>query len=457
MTVTHGSLKSRTVSASIWVLVGTVAGAVIRLLSNLVLTRLLFPEAFGLMLMASTVTFIMHMLSDVGIQQSIVRGDHGDDPLYLDTAWSFQMIRGVALWLAACLLAFLLHIAVASGWVPTGSTYADSRLPWVIVVSSIGAVFQGFQATDLASATRKFIVKPVVIMEIATQLVGVVVMAVLAWWMRSVWALVIAGLITTLIYTFLSHVVVHLHRNRLRIDRNFLVELFAFGKWIALSSAVTVFASSGPSLILGALIGPLPLGVFSVAFTLAGALDLALQNLFGRVVLPAMSEVVRNRPDRIAQTFHRLRWRTDPAMLLAGGALYALAPTIIGMLYDARYHDAGPMLQVLSLALIFGRLAVSQQVYLALNEPRYLVVLNVARVISLYVAVPAAFHLYGLNGALVAIALREVITIPFIFWFNARHGLNSFKLELLWLLFWPLGWCLGAALLSVHAWVLGVH
>ena len=73
MTVDHGSLKSRSVSASIWVLIGTVAGSVVRLLSNLLLTRLLFPEAFGLMLMASTVTFIVHMLSDLGIHQSIIR------------------------------------------------------------------------------------------------------------------------------------------------------------------------------------------------------------------------------------------------------------------------------------------------------------------------------------------------------------------------------------------------
>jgi O-antigen/teichoic acid export membrane protein len=451
--VGQGSLKTRAISAGVWVITGAIGSGVIRLLTNLILTRLLFPAAFGLMLMASTVMFIVVMLSDLGIHQSIIRGEHGDDPLYLDTAWSFQIIRGGVLWIAACLLAFGLYFASLYGWVPLGTTYADPALPWVIVVSSFASVIQGFQATDIASASRKFIVKPMVLMELGSQLIGVLVIVALAWWMRSVWALVIAGLITALVYTILSHTVLRLHRNRLRMDTHFLAELFSFGKWLALSSAVTVFVSSGPSLILGALVAPQLLGLFSVAFTLASALDQVLHSLYGRVVLPAISEIARNQPDRLAQTFQRLRWRIDPGLCLAGGALFVLAPEIINLLYDARYHDAGQMLQVLSLALVFGRLAVAQQVYLALNQPRYLVILNVARAISIFVTIPAAFHFFGFNGAIVAIAAREVISIPVILWLNSRHNLNNLRLELVWLLFWPLGWLIGSGVLNVYLWV----
>ena len=450
------SLKQRAMSASVWVLTGSVASGVIRLLTNLVLTRLLFPEAFGLMLMASTVISIVVMLSDLGIHQSIIRAPHGDDPLYLDTAWFFQIARGGVLWIAASLLAFLLHIGANAGWVPAGSTYSDPALPWVIVVSSFSAVISGFQATDLATASRRFIVKPLVLMEIGSQLLGVLVIIALAWWMRSVWALVISGLVTTFAHTVLSHVVLRLHRNRLRVDRHFLAELFSFGKWLALSSAVSVFVSSGPGLILGALVGPQTLGLFSIAVNLASAFDGALNSLFSRVVLPAMSEVNRNQPERLAQTLHRLRWRIDPAMLLASGGLFALAPAIIEFLYDDRYLEAGPMLQVLSLALALGRFSVAQQVYLALNEPRYQVVLNVARAVSLYVTVPVAFHFYGLSGAMIAIALREIVSVPLIFWFNAKHQLNNFRLELLWLLFWPLGWVSGAGVLALKTWIEGM-
>ncbi len=449
------SLKVRTLWATAWIAFGSVGAYVIRLLSNLILTRLLFPEAFGLMLVATTVIFMMMMLSDVGIQQSIVRGEHGDDPLFLDTAWSFQIMRGVVLWLAACVFALLLYVACGWGWVPSQLTWADPRLPWIIVVSSFGTVIHGFQATDLATATRRLIVRPVVIMETAIQLAGVVFIGVLAWWLRSVWALVISGLFVTLFQALASHVVLRIHRNRWRIDPKFLTELFAFGKWLAFSSSINVFVTSGPGIIMAALVGPQVLGLFSVAVTLASAIDGVLSNLLGRVILPVLSEVIRDSPERLAQTFNRLRWRIDPLMMVASGGIYALGPFVINTLYDERYADAGQMLQFLSIAIVFGRYSISQSVYLALNEPRNLVALNLVRAASLFVAVPAAFYYFGLNGALIAIGLREIFALPLIFWFNAKHGLNNFRLELFWTLFWPVGWCLGQLFLITQAWVIG--
>ncbi len=448
-------LKRRTISASAWAVGGAFAGNVIRLLSNLILTRLLFPEAFGLMLMASTVGMIIAMLSDVGIQQSIIRGKRGEDPVFLDTAWTFQIIRGVVMWLGACVLAAALHLAATRGWLPPLSTYSDPRLPWIIAVSAFSAVVQGFQATDLATATRRMIVKPLVLMETFAQLAGVLLMVALAWWMRSVWALVIAGLVTTLLQTLASHVLLRIHRNRLRIDRQSLLDLVSFGKWLALSSAVSVFVTNGDRLILGALVSASTLGLFSIAVTLAGAVNIAFASLVGKVFFPLLSEVTRNHPERLAETFNRLRWRADPILLVVGGALFALGPSVVQILYDTRYQDAGRMLQILSLALVVDRFAIAQQAYLALGEPRYQVVLNIVRAIALYSTVPAAFHFYGITGALYAIALREVVAVPLIVWFNAKHGLNNFRFEMLWLVFWPAGWLLGVGLVAMYAWVTG--
>ena len=80
-------------------------------------------------------------------------------------------------------------------------------------------------------------------------------------------------------------------------------------------------------------------------------------------------------------------------------------------------------------------------------------ILNLVRAISIYVSVPIAFAFYGLNGALLAIALREAAVMPLIFWFNAKHGLNNFRFEALWLLFWPVGWVLGQGILVAHQWL----
>ena len=69
------------------------------LASNLILTRLLFPEAFGLMALGSVVLVGLQMFSDAGIGPSIAQSPRGDDPEFLDTAWTAQVLRGVILWL----------------------------------------------------------------------------------------------------------------------------------------------------------------------------------------------------------------------------------------------------------------------------------------------------------------------------------------------------------------------
>ena len=56
------------------------------LVSNVVLTRLLFPEAFGLMQVVSIVLFGLTMLSDVGIVQAVIQNPRGDEKRFLDTA-----------------------------------------------------------------------------------------------------------------------------------------------------------------------------------------------------------------------------------------------------------------------------------------------------------------------------------------------------------------------------------
>jgi O-antigen/teichoic acid export membrane protein len=66
----------------------------LRLGSNLILTRLLFPEAFGLMVVVGIVLFGLTMLSDVGILQAVIQNPRGDDEDFLNTAWTLQIMRG---------------------------------------------------------------------------------------------------------------------------------------------------------------------------------------------------------------------------------------------------------------------------------------------------------------------------------------------------------------------------
>jgi O-antigen/teichoic acid export membrane protein len=440
------TLKQRVLRAGGWTVAGYGLSQVIRLGSNLLMTRLLIPEMFGIMAIATMVAVIISLLSDIGLNQNIVQSQRGDDPAFLDTAWVVSIVRGGVLWSIALLLSSALHFANLGGMFPAKSVYASSVLPLVIAVSSFAAVIYGFQSTKIATAHRRFDQKRLTQIELISQLAGLVVMIVIGVTSRSIWALVAGGLVAVLTATALSHTWMGGHPNRFRWEKNALRELISFGKWIFVSSAVYVLAVNGDRLLLGGFIEVDILGMYAIALLIVGAIEGVMNRLLATISLPALSEVARNDPSKLREVYYKLRVPGDLLLLFLTGLLFAVGQLVIDLLYDPRYSAAGGMLQVLALSLFTVRYGVAHHAYLAVGKPHYLAVINAARFVSLYALVPPLFYLAGTQAAIWGIALHSLATVPFIYGFNARLGLIDIRRELMVLVALPVGFLCGASL-----------
>lgn len=82
------SLKKLAIRGMVWTVAGYGASQILRLGSNLILTRLLFPELFGLMTLVNIFITGLHLFSDIGVGPSIIQNKRGDDPVFLNTAWT---------------------------------------------------------------------------------------------------------------------------------------------------------------------------------------------------------------------------------------------------------------------------------------------------------------------------------------------------------------------------------
>jgi O-antigen/teichoic acid export membrane protein len=439
------TLKQRVLRAGGWSLAGYGLSQVIRFGSSLIMTRLLVPEMFGVMAIATMVTVILGLLSDVGVHQNIVQSRRGDDPAFLDTAWTVQIIRGLILWLLALFVSIALYFANAAGSVPQISVYASPILPWVVVTSALSAVVAGFQSTKLHTAYRIFEQRRRIEIELVGQTLSLLVMIAIGVVSHSIWALVAGGLVATLVTTILSHIWMSGHANQFRWEAGAVQELVHFGRWVFVSSAIGVFASRGDRLLLGAFVEPHVLGLFSIAALIVGSAQGVLSKLLTTVSLPAFSEIARNQPSRLRDVYYKIRVPGDIALLLPAGFLFATGQLVIDFLYDKRYAAAGGMLEILALSLFTFRYLVAHQVYLAVGIPRYLAIINIVRFAALYALVPTIFYLYGTTGAIWGIALHELATVPFIYYFNSKLGLNDLRRELLVLFALPAGYLCGSA------------
>jgi len=437
------SLKSRTLRAGTWTVVAHVSGQVLRLVSSLVMTRILAPEMFGVMAIATVVQVTVALLSDIGIQQAVVQHRRGDSPDFLDTAWSMQVVRGWTIWAACVAVGLFIYALGHLAWVPGGSVYAAAILPAIIASTSFSSVIMGFTSTKAITARRDLNVRKVTLIELFAQVAGLLAMFAIGWWTRSIWSVVAGILLTSLVSVSLSHVWLSGHRNRFRFVPDCAKEIVSFGRWIFVSSALGVLASNGDRLLLGIWLSASLLGIYAIALNLATVVEGLAYKLFSGVSLAVFSEVARDSPGRLRELYFRMRLPADVAFLGAAGFLYAAGPPIVDLLYDHRYAQAGPMLQVLSFGLFFTRYALSCNTYVALGKPQYLTVVQVLNIVSMLVLIPVLYALHGVSGAIWGVALYRLPSSAAAWFFDARHGIHSTLFEIAVLPAWGVGWVLG--------------
>src|SRR5271165_4905015 len=125
------------VNGAVWTVGAYGLGSAFRLVSNIILARLLAPELFGLMLIVNTLATGISLFTDIGIFQNIIYSKDGDDPRYYNTAWSLQIIRGVVL--------FLVFLIAA---VPVARFYNTPILESIVPISAIGFLIGGFTSVS---------------------------------------------------------------------------------------------------------------------------------------------------------------------------------------------------------------------------------------------------------------------------------------------------------------------
>lgn len=344
--LTGETLSARAMRGSGWLLAGFGGAQVLRLASNLILTRLLFPETFGQMALVSVFLMGLSLLSDIGLDASIIQNPRGDTPIFLCTAWTLQVIRGFVLWLCTCLIAW-----------PIGSFYADQSLMHMIPVSGLTILITGFQTTAVPLSNRRMQLRVLTLYQLLVQAFTAVATVSLAWQIKSAWALVLGGVLGAAFQTFLGYYLLPGIKHRFVIDRVSAAEITRFGRWLFAATAMGFLASqAADKLILAKLVSNQVLGVYSVAFMLAQLPAAIVTMLMGRILYASLAEVARQNNSMFETNLlfaRNIVWR--PLLLLVA-ALGFFGPALFNTLWDPQYSAAGWMLQVMLISVWFDGL-----------------------------------------------------------------------------------------------------
>jgi len=411
--ITQGnSLIARAVRSSALTVAGFGASQVIRLATNLILTRLLFPEAFGMMALVSVVLLGLGQFSDVGIGPSIMQSKRGDEEDFLNTAWTIQVIRGVSLFLVASLLAW-----------PAARFYGEAQLTYLLPVAGLTLMIDGFNPTKLESAHRHMKLGRLTAIDIATQVIGVLIAILFAWWLRSAWALVISGVISGLVQLWFYRAFLSGIKNHFRWEPAARHELIHFGKWIFLSTVCGFAFSQSDKIVLGKYLDLRAFGIYNIGFFLA-SFPLMLGSMVNqKIVIPIYRECPPDQSRENYLSLRRMRMPMTGALIVLVTLFSALGVWFVGVLYDPRYHAAGAVVVLLALMQIPTIIQLTyDQATLAAGDSRRFFVLTLARAVFMITGLLVGLQMAGLFGAILGQGLARVAVYPVTVWLARRVG-----------------------------------
>ena len=415
------ALESRALTATVWTIVQYGSGQGLRLVNSYVLTRLLVPAAFGQMTLVTTLIVGITLLSDIGLAPSVIQSARGDEPGFLNTAWTLQALRGGGMWCVAMLLAW-----------PAARFYHDPSLLLVLPVLALSTIVTGFNSTNLLTLSRHMGARRLFFIEFSTQIVALVVTISWALYRPSVWALVAGNLASNLYNLALSHSpLVPGIRNKFHWERKSLRDILHFGKWIFLGTAFYFFASQADRLYLGKLVPLAALGVYGIAYQMSDVPRSVINAFAARVGYPFIAKIAHLPMAEFRKQYLGYRRYT----LLIGAVLLSImvvfGDLVILTLYKPAYAAAAWMVPILAIGLWHTLMyQTTGPVLFSLGKSKYNAVGNAVYCFTMLTAIPLAFHFWHLKGAVWAVAAGDFPLYCVLQYGSTREGVRPLKQDL---------------------------
>lgn len=407
-----GSLSARVLRSSMLTVGGFGFSQVLRLASNLLLTRLLFPEAFGMMALVMIFIQAVYQFSDLGVTPAIMQSKRGDDPEYLNTAWTIQVIRGFGLWAVASALAW-----------PMSLFYGEPQLMHLLPVAALSLVISGFDPTKIDTANRHLLLGRVTALDMVTQVTGITSAVVLAWLTGSVWALVFSNLISAVVQVVINTLFLPGPNNRFRWEKAAARELINFGKWIFVSTIAGFLFQQGDKILLGKYLTLDNFGVYSIGFFLA-SFPLLLGNMVtGKILIPIYREAPpKDSPENFAK-LRRMRVIVTAGLLAMLCGFSLLGVWLVGVMYDDRYAAAGPMVVLIAVMQMPQVIVLTYDMAaLAMGDSKRFFVLAGTRAVLTLATLLIGLELAGVIGGIVARGVSTLLAYPVVVWLSRRTG-----------------------------------
>lgn len=329
------SLKNKTIKGVAWNAVGNVASQLLRMVSLVIMVRLLTPEDYGVYAILTIFVGFFSVLANMGISQAVIYLDE-PEPRMLSSIFVLNLAVSVVLYALLFLLA-----------VPIASFFDNETIIHLLRVIGLLFVIGAFNVIQEALLTKRLDFKIVVARDLLSQFTGALIGIGMALGGLGVYSLVGAALGSSLTKTILLWSISR-WRPQFWFSLSDIHAIWGYCYNLTAFSFVNYFARTADNFLIGKFLGTAALGVYSVAYNL---MLYPLQNVSSvivRVLFPALSSIKSDQSRLKSSYLKVIRYialLTFPMMF----GLLAVSNTFVEVAFGSRWQELSPLLQVLAL------------------------------------------------------------------------------------------------------------
>ena len=388
----------------------------LRFLRNIILTRILAPEYFGLMATIMAIIAAFQSFTEVGVRQAVIQNDQGSTLKFLNVAWWFSSIRGFILFIIAFLTA-----PFVCEFYNSPELLLPLRITYTIII------FHGIESPRIHSLEKELSYKRWVIIKQSAAFIGILTAITTAFIYHNIWPLVLGFTTEFFLSTLLSYIIVPF-RPSLKIDKESLSSLITYAKgmlglpiFTAIFQRIDVFA-------IGKLLTMADLGLYAVAQALAYAPNMIFAKIVRPLILPVFSKL---QNDHQALSDSIIKFSRIISMITMPLVAYLIinSKQILSLLYGAKYGEVWLPFSILMFyveTMFYS--VIFMQLYFALGRPGIQRTFAMVRLAIGAILIYPAIISFGLSGAAFTIFLSMfVLTIFQIYWTRKLINFDIFE------------------------------
>lgn len=368
---------------------------------QLILARLLLPQAFGLIGMATVFTSLIGTIGDLGLAAALIQlKQERISGVHYDTAFWLSLLFNSVVFLI---------FATAIGPL-AAAFYAQPLLNSVVPILGLTECIRSLGIVPRIRLTRGLQFRTLTLVETAASVAGGISAVALAISGAGVWSIVAQGLIAAVIQLPVLWQVTG-WRPRMTFSRRALSDVFGFSVFDVLQRTVNYLTNNVDYLLVGKLLGAEPLGVYTLAFMMTDTFRQQIMAVSNRVMFPVYG---RLQDDAVAIRGYYLKAIRYNSLLvtLAMLVLAGFARPLISVVLGTRWESAAFPIQAIAIASTIHAIGgTSESVLRGIGRVRLNFRLSLAKTVAVTIPAFAIFIYYlGINGAAMAVVIHKSVS-----------------------------------------------